>query len=50
MNPSVSEIPRPAPRVAKELLKSNGFLLARMGIGFKTVSYTHLTLPTILRV
>jgi len=35
MNPSVTEI-RPAPRVAKELLKSNGFLLARMGIGFKT--------------
>ena len=35
MNPSVTEIPRPAPRVAKELLKSNGFLLARMGIGFK---------------
>jgi hypothetical protein len=35
MNPSVTEIP-PAPRVAKELLKSNGFLLARMGIGFKT--------------
>jgi DNA-binding MarR family transcriptional regulator len=35
MNPSVTEI-RPAPRVAKELLKSNGFLLGRMGIGFKT--------------
>jgi MarR family transcriptional regulator, lower aerobic nicotinate degradation pathway regulator len=34
MNPSVTEL-RPAPRVAKELLKSNGFLLARMGIGFK---------------
>src|SRR4051812_1330662 len=35
MNPSITEI-RPAPRVAKELIKSNGFLLARMGIGFKT--------------
>jgi DNA-binding MarR family transcriptional regulator len=34
MNPSVTEL-RPVPRVAKELLKSNGFLLARMGIGFK---------------
>jgi MarR family transcriptional regulator, lower aerobic nicotinate degradation pathway regulator len=34
MNPPVTEI-RPAPRVAKELLKSNGFLLARMGVGFK---------------
>jgi DNA-binding MarR family transcriptional regulator len=33
MNP-VTEI-RPAPRVAKELVKSNGFLLARMGVGFK---------------
>ena len=35
MNPSVTEIPRPGPRVAKELLKSNGFLLARVGMGFK---------------
>jgi DNA-binding MarR family transcriptional regulator len=35
MNPSVTEIPRPTPRVAKELMKSNGFLLARMGIAFK---------------
>src|SRR5690349_3165787 len=34
MNPPVTEI-RPTPRVAKELLKSNGFLLARTGIGFK---------------
>src|SRR3954462_9498810 len=34
MNPSVAEL-RPTPRVAKELLKSNGFLLARMGLGFK---------------
>jgi MarR family transcriptional regulator, lower aerobic nicotinate degradation pathway regulator len=34
VNPSGTEI-RPAPRVAKELLKSNGFLLARMGMGFK---------------
>jgi MarR family transcriptional regulator, lower aerobic nicotinate degradation pathway regulator len=35
MNPSTTEIPRPGPRVAKELVKSNGFLLARTGLGFK---------------
>ncbi len=36
MNPSVTEIPpRPIHRVAKELVASNGFLLARLGMGFK---------------
>jgi DNA-binding MarR family transcriptional regulator len=28
--------PRPVPRVARELAASNGFLLARLGIGFKS--------------
>jgi MarR family transcriptional regulator, lower aerobic nicotinate degradation pathway regulator len=36
MNPSITEIaPRPVKRVAKELVASNGFLLARMGMGYK---------------
>jgi DNA-binding MarR family transcriptional regulator len=36
MNPSVTEIaPRPVKRIAKELVASNGFLLARLGMGFK---------------
>jgi DNA-binding MarR family transcriptional regulator len=38
-----TEIPaRPVPRVAKELLKSSGFLLARVGIGFKTQALAKL--------
>src|SRR5262249_20876758 len=35
MNPSVTDIPRPPQRVAKELIASNGFLLGRLGFGFK---------------
>jgi DNA-binding MarR family transcriptional regulator len=36
MNPSLTEIARrPVQRVAKELMKSNGFLLARLGLNFK---------------
>jgi DNA-binding MarR family transcriptional regulator len=36
MNPSLTEIAqRPVQRVAKELMKSNGFLLARLGMKFK---------------
>jgi DNA-binding MarR family transcriptional regulator len=36
MNPSVTEIAVRRPqRVAKELIKSNGFLLARLGLNFK---------------
>jgi DNA-binding MarR family transcriptional regulator len=38
-----SEAPtRPVPLVAKELLKSNGFLLARLGLGFKARALTKL--------
>jgi DNA-binding MarR family transcriptional regulator len=33
---------RPVPLVAKELLESNGFLLARLGIGFKARALTRL--------
>jgi len=36
MNPSATEIvAQPQRRVAKELLKSNGFLMARLGLNFK---------------
>jgi DNA-binding MarR family transcriptional regulator len=36
MTTSIPETPaRPVPRVAKELLASSGFLLARLGFGFK---------------
>ncbi len=35
MNPSATEIVPRQHRVAKELLKSNGFLLARLGVNFK---------------
>jgi DNA-binding MarR family transcriptional regulator len=36
MTATRTEVPlRPAPRVAKELVKSSGFLLARLGLGFK---------------
>ena len=36
MTATSTEIPtRPYPRVAKELVKSSGFLLARLGLGFK---------------
>jgi DNA-binding MarR family transcriptional regulator len=36
MNPSLTEVARrPVHRVAKELMKSNGFLLARLGMNFK---------------
>jgi len=36
INPSLTEIARrPVQRVAKELMKSNGFLLARLGMNFK---------------
>jgi MarR family transcriptional regulator for hemolysin len=36
MNTQTAEIPaRPVPLLAKELLESSGFLLARLGIGFK---------------
>jgi DNA-binding MarR family transcriptional regulator len=36
MNSSVTETrSRPVQRVARELVKSNGFLLARLGMGFK---------------
>jgi DNA-binding MarR family transcriptional regulator len=38
-----TEIPvRPVPRVAKELLKSSGFLLARLGLGFKAKALAKL--------
>jgi DNA-binding MarR family transcriptional regulator len=38
-----TEIPaRPSAHVAKELLKSSGFLLARVGIGFKTQALAKL--------
>lgn len=33
---------RPVPLVAKELLESNGFLLARLGLGFKARALTKL--------
>jgi DNA-binding MarR family transcriptional regulator len=43
MNTQDTEIPaRPSAHVAKELLKSSGFLLARVGIGFKTQALAKL--------
>jgi DNA-binding MarR family transcriptional regulator len=33
---SIAGAPSPAPRVAKELVASSGFLLARLGLAFKT--------------
>jgi DNA-binding MarR family transcriptional regulator len=43
MSTHTTEIPiRPVPRVAKELLESNGFLLARLGLGFKAKALERL--------
>jgi DNA-binding MarR family transcriptional regulator len=40
--PATEAPTRPVPLVAKELLKSNGFLLARLGLGFKARALTKL--------
>ena len=43
MSTQNTEIPaRPSAHVAKELLKSSGFLLARVGVGFKTQALAKL--------
>jgi DNA-binding MarR family transcriptional regulator len=43
MSTDTTEIPiRPVPQVAKELLESNGFLLARLGLGFKAKALERL--------
>jgi DNA-binding MarR family transcriptional regulator len=43
MNIQTTEIPaKGVPQVAKELLKSNGFLLARLGLGFKAQALARL--------
>ena len=43
MNIQATEISaKPVPKVAKELLKSNGFLLARLGFGFKAQALARL--------
>jgi DNA-binding MarR family transcriptional regulator len=43
MTTHTTEIPvKPASRVAKELLKSSGFLLARLGLNFKSRALTRL--------
>jgi DNA-binding MarR family transcriptional regulator len=43
MNTQTTEIAAsPVPRVAKELLKSSGFLLAKLGLGFKSRALARL--------
>src|ERR1043166_3105496 len=43
MTVQTTEIPaRPVPRLAKELLKSSGFLLAKLGLAFKAKALAKL--------
>ena len=45
-----SELCLDAMRFSKEVLKKNGIFVSKIFVGSTSVSYTHLTLPTILLV